>query len=241
MSTLVKILAALILSIALTSCQFDFIGSGERGNGNVVSADRNVEGSFNSVDASEGLDVIVAQGDVARVSVEADENLHELILTEVKGNTLKVHCKKAVGRATAKKIFVTMPDIKRLESSSGADLWTTGVIRGEAVSLSASSGADLQAEVEVTNLELNTSSGADIEVSGSANSVMADASSGSDINAGALKAVEARAEASSGADVTVNSTDKIEIHTSSGGDVHYRGNPAIVQKSGDMPEKLFKN
>ncbi|WP_410528198.1 hypothetical protein [Robertkochia flava] len=41
--------------------------------------------------------------------------------------------------------------------------------------------------------------------------------------------------------MTVNSSDKIEIKTNSGGDVSYRGNPAIVQKNGSMPEKLFKD
>lgn len=241
MSTLVKVLTTLILSLTLCSCQFDFISSGEHGNGNVVTADRVIEGSFDSVEASEGLDIIINQGTEQKITVEADENLHDLILTELLGNTLKVHCKNNIGRATSKKIFVSIPEVRKLESTSGADVWSMGVIKGNSLHLKTSSGADIQAEVEVTDVLLETSSGSDIDVSGKATNVTAHASSGSDIDAGLLEAVNARAEASSGADITVNSSEKIDIKTSSGGDVSYRGNPAIVQKQGELMNKIFKD
>ena len=241
MSTLIKILTGLILSLALSSCQFDFIGTGEQGNGNVITVDRTIDPNFDAVEASEGLDVIINQDNATAISVEADENLQDLILTEVRGNTLKVHCKKSIGRATARKVFITMPVIKKLESNSGADIWSMGVIKGDVIHLKTSSGADLQVEIEATDVVLESSSGSDLEVRGKATNVSAHASSGSDINAAALDALNAMAEASSGADISVSSTEKIEIKTSSGGDVSYRGNPAIVQKKGDMPEKIFKD
>lgn len=241
MSTLVKIITTLILSLTLCSCQFDFISTGEKGNGNVVSMERTADQKFTAVEASEGLDVIINQEDTFGISVEADENLHDNILTEVKGNTLKVHCGKSIGRAMSKKIFVSMPEVTKLESNSGADLWSMGVIKGKSIHLKTSSGADIQVEVDATDVVLETSSGSDIEVRGNATNVMAHASSGSDIDAGALNAVNAVAEATSGADITVNSSEKIEIKTNSGGDVSYRGNPAIVQKKGSMPERLFKD
>lgn len=241
MSTLVKILTALILSLTLCSCQFDFITAGERGNGNVVTTERTPEGTFDSVEASEGLDIIINQGTELSITVEADENLHDLILTDIKGNTLKVHCKSNIGRATSKKIFVSMPAVKKLESNSGADLWSMGVIKAEDLHLKTSSGADIRLDVEATDLVLESSSGSDIEVSGTATNIMAHASSGSDINAGQLQALNAKAEATSGADITVNSSEKIDIRTNSGGDVSYRGNPAIVQKQGSSMEKLFKD
>ncbi|WP_224490722.1 head GIN domain-containing protein [Robertkochia flava] len=186
MSTLVKIIASLILSMTLFSCQFDFIGPGEKGNGNVVSTNRSVASDFNAVEASEGLDVIINQDNTHSVSVEADENLQDLILTEVKGNTLKVHCRSAIGRATSKKVFVSMPEIKKLEGNSGADLWSMGVLKSDAIHLKTSSGADIQVEVEAQDVFLESSSGSDLEVRGKATNVSAHASSGSDINAGGL-------------------------------------------------------
>lgn len=232
MSTLVKVLTALILSLTLCSCQMDFITSGERGNGNVVTVNRVLEGNFDSVEASEGLDIIINQNNDQTITVEADENLHDLILTEIKGNTLKIHCKKNIGRATSKKVFVSLPDIKKLESNSGADVWSMGVIKANTLHLKTSSGADIEVEVETTDLYLETSSGSDIEVSGKTTNVTAHASSGSDIDAAQLEAINASAEATSGADITVYSSEKIDIRSNSGGDVSYRGNPAIVQKQG---------
>ncbi|MBL7473663.1 head GIN domain-containing protein [Robertkochia sediminum] len=241
MSTLIKFITAFILSLTLCSCQFGFIGTGEKGNGNVVTEDRNIEGSFNAIEASEGLDVIVHQDNELRVSVEADENLQDLIITEIKGNTLKVHCEKAIGWASAKKVFVSMPDVAKLESNSGAELWSTGVIKASTLHLRTSSGADIRVEVESDDIVLESSSGSDLDVRGMTTNLTAHASSGSDIDASGLTALNAKAEASSGADIKVNATDKIDVRTNSGGDVHYIGNPAIVQKKGSTPEKIFKD
>ena len=241
MSTLVKIITALIMSLTMCSCQFDFIATGEQGNGNVVTLDRLEGQRFNSIEASEGLDVIVDQNAEFQVSVEADENLQDLILTEVRGTTLKIHCKKSIGRATSKKVFVSLPEVTKLESNSGADIWSMGVIKASNIHLKTSSGADIEVEVEAEEVILETSSGSDIDVKGTATTVRAHASSGSDINASELIASNAMAEASSGADITVNSKDQVDIRTSSGGNVNYRGNPAIVQKQGSNLDKLFKD
>lgn len=241
MSTLIKFITAFILSLTLCSCQFNFMGPGEKGNGNVVTEDRAIQGPFNSIEASEGLDVIVHQDNDYHVSVEADENLQALILTEVNNNTLKVHCKKSIGWASAKKIFISMPEIARLESNSGADLWSTGVIKGNSLHLKSSSGADIRVEAETEEIVLESSSGSDLHVTGHTNDLFAHASSGSDIDASGLEAKNAQAEANSGADISVNASDKIDVRTGSGGDVHYIGNPAIVQKKGSMSEKIFKD
>lgn len=241
MTTLIKFITAFLLSLTLCSCQFGFIGTGEKGNGNVVTEDRAIQGSFNAIEASEGLDVIVLQDNELHVSVEADENLQDLIITETMGNTLKVHCKKAIGWASAKKVFVSMPEVAKLESNSGADIWSTGVIKTNTIHLKTSSGADIRVEVESDEVVLESSSGSDIDVKGSTTTLMAHASSGSDIDASGLTALNAQAEASSGADIKVNASDKIDVRTNSGGDVHYIGNPAIVQKKGSMPEQLFKD
>lgn len=201
-------------------------GSGKRGNGVVVDETRTVSESFTAVSASEGLDVYVEQGDDFDIRVEADENVIELIGTDIKDGKLRIHAIENIGRAT-KNVFVNLPEITALSSSSGADLTGRGMIEADKVRLDASSGADLRVEIAADEIEADCSSGADIRLSGRANLFYADASSGSDIKAEELQAEVCNAKASSGADIRVFVTRTLTADASSGADIRYGGDPSV--------------
>ena len=124
MTTLIKIIVASLLSLTLFSCNFDLnMNSGVRGNGNVTTQERIINESFTTVKATEGLDVYLTQSDNESITVEADENLHELILTEIKDGVLKIHAKENIGKASSKKIMVSFTDIVSIVSTSGSDVY----------------------------------------------------------------------------------------------------------------------
>ncbi len=227
MTTIVKILIALVMSLFFTSCMFDIeIGNGKKGNGNVVTEERNSRESFTEVEASEGLDVYVIQDDRTEIRVEADENVIDMIRTDIRNGVLVIHTDERIGRAT-KNIYVSVPEITRLESNSGADLYGKGVISGSKIMLDAHSGADLEVELDAEHIAADASSGADIRVSGKADYLVADASSGADIKARGLEVNRCDADASSGADISVNVTESLTANASSGADITYSGNPHI--------------
>ncbi|GLU44292.1 hypothetical protein Musp01_19160 [Muricauda sp. NBRC 101325] len=204
-------------------------GNGKTGNGQVVEETRNVDGNFTVVSASEGIDVFVTQGSEYKISVEADENIIDLIGTDVRDGKLKIHAIENIGRAT-KNVYVTLPDVSGLESSSGADLIAQNVIESERIDLDASSGADLQVELVAGEVSADCSSGADIRVSGRAEVLYADASSGSDIKARDLMVKRCNADASSGADISVNVSESLVADASSGADIKYSGDPSVQTK-----------
>ncbi len=227
MTTLARITIGLILAFLSSSCMLDVNwGSGKRGNGVVVDENRSVTESFTAVTASEGLDVYVEQGDDFNIRVEADENIIDLIGTDIKDGKLRIHAIENIGRAT-KNVYVTLPEITALTSSSGADLTGRGTLEAEKVRLNSSSGADLRIEIVADEIEADCSSGADIRLSGRANLLYADASSGSDIKAGDLEAKVCNAQASSGADIRVYVTQSLTANASSGADIRYGGDPSV--------------
>ena len=79
MTTLTKIIVTTLLSILLLSCNFDVNFGSINGTGNVISAERNISEAFTTVKTSHGLDVYLTQGDDISLTVEADENLQEII------------------------------------------------------------------------------------------------------------------------------------------------------------------
>lgn len=77
-----------VLSFMVSSCWF--LGPSVRGNGNVTKETREV-GEFDQIKVSRGMNVYISQGTPASVVVIADNNLHEIIQTEVRGGVLKVY------------------------------------------------------------------------------------------------------------------------------------------------------
>ncbi|WP_067149516.1 head GIN domain-containing protein [Pseudotamlana agarivorans] len=230
MSTLIKIIVSTVLSFMLLSCNLD-ISPGERGNGHVTTETRPSNAAFSTIKAAEGLDVYLTQSDEASITVETDENLQELILTEIKDGVLNIHTKKNIGNSTSKKVRVHFKNISEIISSSGSDVYSTNTIRAESLKLKSSSGSDMELEVNTQALHCKSSSGSDLKLSGKTVNLLAEASSGSAIKAADLFAEAAEAKASSGSDITVNTSKSLIAKASSGGDVNYFGNPEKVEKS----------
>jgi hypothetical protein len=217
-------------AFVLSSCNLN-INTGEDGNGNVVTQERNVAEDFTEVKGSSGLDVYLTQGDENKIMVEADENLHQYIETEIENGRLNITTSENIGNSKAKKVYVTYKELISIEASSGADVTGNSAIKSETLSLKTSSGADLKVEVFTKDLTAKTSSGSGLAVSGKASSLTADASSGSELDAKELLVINCKAEASSGAGVTVNVKEKLETQVSSGGDIKYYGNPLSVNSN----------
>ncbi|GGW30514.1 head GIN domain-containing protein [Arenibacter certesii] len=231
MTTLARITITLILVLLFSSCGFDInIGQGEKGNGNVQEDMRTVKGDFSAISASEGLNVYVTQGEDYDILVEADENIIELIATDLRSGVLRIHTVENIGRAT-KKIYVTLPKITVLKTSSGADLIANSVIKSETIELNASSGSNLTIEdLNADKVSANTSSGANISIAGQSNTFNGNASSGSGIKAHNLTTAVCRANASSGANISINVTESLFAEASSGADIKYSGNPKVEGK-----------
>lgn len=232
MTTLIKIIVATAISFTLFSCNFDLnFNPGVRGNGDVITEERTIEAPFTTIEASEGLDVYLTQSDTESIVVEADENLHDLIITEIKDGVLKIHTKKNIGKASSKKIMVSFKDISSIISTSGSDVYSTNTISVEKLNLTSTSGSDMKLEVNTSELSCTSTSGSDMRLSGKTGKLIAKATSGSDIKAADLIAESSQVTATSGADITVNTSKELTAEATSGGDIKYLGNPEKVNKS----------
>lgn len=241
MTTLIKIIIASILSLTLFSCNFDInFNSGVKGNGNVTTQERTINESFTSIKAAEGLDVYLTQSNNQSITVEADENLHDLIITEVKNGVLKIHTKQNIGRNTSKKVMVSFKDISSITSTSGSDVYTTNTINTDELEVKTTSGSDMKLEVNTSVLNCKSTSGSDLRLSGKTEKLIAEATSGSDIKAGDLIAQSSHVKATSGADITVNTSKQLIAKATSGGDIKYYGNPETVEKNNHVSGSIRK-
>lgn len=231
MTTLTKFIVGLILSFILMSCQFNGnFGIGVNGNGDVETIERDINENFDEIKVSRGLDVYLTQSDEVSLAVQADRNLHDIIMTKVENNVLSIYADENINHASAKKVMVSFKTINKITSTSGSDVYSTNTIAVESLVLKTTSGSDMELDVDTTVLDCSSTSGSDLRVSGKTDKLIAHATSGSDIKAGNLKARVCNASVSSGADITVNTSEELYAKASSGGDIKYYGNPEKISK-----------
>lgn len=225
----IKIYATLaFVSMLLSSCWL--IGPSIRGNGNVTEEIRNLE-DFDEIEVSLGMNVYITHGSPASVKVVADNNLHEVIETEVDGDVLKVYVSANIREAREKKVMVTVEDITKVHVTSGGNVYSTNQIEANDMELKATLGSNLTMELEAENLHVACSTGSNIILSGVAKESELEGSSGANLKAEALKSERCRIRASGGGNVFASVEKELEAKASSGGNIYYYGEPATADIS----------
>lgn len=208
------------------------------------SETRNVS-DFNAIKVSAGIDLYLKMGDTEEVTVVADDDIIEKIITEVKDGTLKIYMKQNNGwnnwNRKSRKVYVRVKELNQLHASSGSDVKSDNTLTGETLDVKTSSGSDVNIDIHYKNFSVDASSGSDARISGKTKNLEAEASSGSDIKAQDLESVNCKVRVSSGSDATVTVTEDLYAKASSGGDVRYYGNPQIKDinesSGGDVTQK----
>lgn len=224
-----KILTLLLVTTLFSSCAADMFNR-VTGNRNVVTKNRSSKQDFTKIKVSTGLDLYLSQGSETKIVVEADENLQDIIMTEINDGVLKIYSEKSIWRAKARKVYVTVQNLEALTATSGSDVYTKETFKVNDVKISSTSGADIRISINANTVETSSTSGSDIEISGVANNHISSATSGASIDAYELQSKNATVKVSSGADINIYASETINAKATSGGDIDYKGNPKQVNK-----------
>ncbi len=222
-----KYLMILVLCISISGCIDGQIRKTVYGNKNVVKKERSTE-AFTGIEVGSNIDAFLSQGDKISVEVEADENLHEYIKTEVKNGILNVYTDVNIREAEKKRVNVTMKDITSLRCTSAGDLLGMTPLKSEDLRISCTSAGDIKVEAYTKTVDIDISSSGDLSLTGEAEKMNADLSSAGDLNAYEFKVKEADISVSSAGDADIFVTEKLRADASSAGDVNYKGDPKNV-------------
>lgn len=227
-----KLIVALLFAIFFSSCEFN-TGRSITGSGNVTTETRTV-GEFRGISVSNTLEVEVEQGNSFEVTVEADDNLQQHIITKVENGILVIESEiNNFINVEAKRIKVKMPIISSLEATSASSIKGINVIKSEKLLVDSSSSGEINIEVEVDDITCNSSSASSIEIRGKALKINTESSSSGEIDADELLANEVIANSSSAGSISVHPILSLNAEASSGGTVTYNSVPRdnLIQDS----------
>jgi len=220
-----------LIIFSLSSCIFGEGGIEKAGK--IIQINRTLD-HFTGISVNSGIEVEIKMGTTEGVLVEAGERIIPQVITEVRGGILHIE-RKHRGFAFQNnqnniKVYVNARELSSIEGSSGSSIHSLNLISSQNIEIQANSGSSIRINVKALNIQAEASSGSDLDLSGNSDKIHLEASSGSSLRAGDLNTQFAEVKSSSGSDIHVLVTKILNGEASSGGSIHYRGNPSQVSK-----------
>lgn len=224
------ILVASVFLISITSAQAQWWGSKKvKGNGDMVTKTRTTD-SYDEIKLVGSLDVELVAGKEGRIKVAAESNLQEYIVTEVKGNTLKISTKEGVNIQPSmnKSIKITVPfeDIEEVSITGSGDIWNTDIIKGDRFKASVTGSGDLILHLNVKDVEGSVTGSGDIKLKGKSQNFRCRVTGSGDFMAYDLESENVEAVVSGSGDIQVYASKFLKATVSGSGDITYKGKPA---------------
>ena len=220
--------AFLLAIISFSSCNY-IGGKRVRGNGNVVSQERNV-GDFKGVRSHGFFDVYLSSGPTASVRIEAEENIQPHIEAFLEGDVLKVESEDGYWLRPRRdvKIFITSPSLKEVKVYGSGNITSQSKITNpEKMQMGIYGSGNIKADIDAPMVEADISGSGDIILSGQVKSFDGEINGSGDIKAMDLKTEETKVSINGSGDAAVYASMNLNIDVRGSGDVRYKG-PAHV-------------
>lgn len=210
----------LIVALALPAQAGLFGKRTIKGSGDIVTQTREI-GQFDRIRANGSFDVFVTIGNEQKITVSFDDNLIDLIETDVKGRTLRLDSEGSYSSRKSCRVDITVPSLEAILVSGSGDFVVEGLDGGE--------------------FEYEVGGSSDATLSGTVDEIHIEISGSGDVDARNLKAKRAYVEIAGSGDVDVWADELFEGNIYGSGDIAYYGNPEKVTRqvfgSGDIRKR----
>lgn len=192
-----------------------------KGNGKVVTKERALS-SFNSVDVGGSMDLTIDQNGKGGAVVETDENLLDVVITEVKDNVLQIHLKENTDVSYTKMIVhISCSSIEKITTGGSGDVSTVSTLKGDKLEVSHGGSGDFNLSMDVKTLKINNGGSGDYKLKGRAIALTISAAGSGDINAADLDCSTAKISTAGSGDVKLKKGVKAEVSSAGSGEVVY--------------------
>lgn len=200
-----------------------------RGNGEVVTLEREIS-AFRGIIATGGFELYLEQGDSYKVVVEADENLHNYIITEVRNEMLDVKVEADVRKAQALKVFVTLVDFNHLIAIGAVNIKSDVAINLDQLQVFVSGISAIKMIVSAKELEIEVTDRAYAHLTGNADIFNFRVNDEAELDAFDLIANKCDAKVSGVCVVRIYALDELKMRVTGASNLYYKGDPLITDR-----------
>lgn len=123
---------------------------------------------FNAVYISGPIDVYLSQTDDESISVRADTNIHDQIITEVINGELRIYTEDPIQHERVLDVYVNYKTLDSIHASAQSTLTGKGLFDNTDLKLTASGASEIKLQVNVNSLDLVMHNNANVQLAGTA-------------------------------------------------------------------------
>ncbi|MDZ4205581.1 MAG: head GIN domain-containing protein [Bacteroidales bacterium] len=199
------------------------------GSGNLVKETLNIK-DFNALRVSGAFSVYLSQGETESVVIEADDNIHDYIIAEVQGKTLRIGT-RCIGISDATmKAYISVKNLEEIKVSGAVELKGEVPLEVSRIALSSSGASKIDMELHCERLYVDLSGAGKIKLDGQANRAAVEISGAGEMNAKKLTCETLKIQVSGAGNAGVNVMKEIDARVSGAGNIRYRGNPKVFSQ-----------
>lgn len=224
-----SVLVLSLLALSFTSANAQWWSSKKiEGNGNYTKESRSVS-DYDQVALQGFMDVELVAGAEGKLTVEAESNLQEFIITEVSNGKLKISVEEGVNLDPSRnyEIRITVPfeDLDGVSLTGSGDIYSSDRIKAERFEASVTGSGDIDLQLEAGSVEAKVVGSGDLNLKGSTGDLECVVTGSGDLDASGLKAERASATVSGSGGIQVYASEALKSRVAGSGDIEYSGNP----------------
>ncbi len=226
---------------AAVAASAEGVFEGIEGSGRVRTETRDVR-RFTAIQVDGSGEVELRQGDRQSVVVEADDNVLDVVATEVRGSVLHLGFKPGtrLWHVTRLRFTVTAPSIEGIRITGSGDVRCADRLRADSLSLSISGSGSIDADVDTEALSLDIQGSGAIAVRGRTGDQSISLGGSGNVSSRDLVSADARVHVSGSGNVSVTASRTLDIDMSGSGHVQYGGGAApTIRSSGSGSVRTY--
>ena len=203
---------------------------------NDLNVEKRTLTGFHGIDVATGIHLTLTNGNTEEVAVSAATTaFRERIITKVENGILKIYYESktnAINSGREKKelkAYVSYKTLSQLDVTTGAEVWIDGMLESTTLKINANTGARIHGKVSSSELKVDQNTGSIITLSGQTEKLEVEGSTGSKFEGEELVSSNCNAKVSTGARVWVTANKELSAKAHTGGNVKYKGEPAVKE------------
>lgn len=190
-------------------------------------------GTFNTVTTTKGVNLTLIEGNSEKVEIEIENGDVTDVITDIEGRDLKVKLKTKIYKDLGVQVYLTYKSVNSINAETGSFITNEGTLRADNLNIKAGTGADIILDVDAHNIKASAIS-SKIELVGEVDFQEVSAVTGAKYIADKLVSREALVKAGTGGTAWVKATESLDMKTTTGGKIIYKGNPKNLKMKGNI-------